>query len=80
MAAGGDEARAGGAEGVPHRQGAAPGIEACAVDLSDGVFRKAAKGFRKRFPDLAARFEIENAIATTDRVEAELENDGGTGD
>jgi hypothetical protein len=49
----------------------------CAIDLSDAAFREAVAGFRKRYPDLAARFEIANAVATTDRIEADLAEDGG---
>lgn len=49
----------------------------CAVDLSDGAFRKAAVDFRKRHPDLVARFEIVSVVSQTDRIEARIEQDGG---
>ncbi|MBW2277900.1 MAG: hypothetical protein JRF63_10430 [Deltaproteobacteria bacterium] len=52
----------------------------CAVDLSHAAFNKAAADLRKRHPDLAARFEIVNVVSTTDRIEADIETDGGVAD
>jgi len=49
----------------------------CAVDLGDDAFAAAAADFRKRFPALAARFEIANAVARTDRIEATVDGDAG---